>query len=168
MPIEDEMMKIIKLFAALTMIAPLLLGAASASAEDLVSLEGEVKVERTELVGGVEQTVLAEPTDVVPGDRLVFSTSYRNAGAEAVENFVVTNPLPGPVVLAQDDPAFLVSVDGGATYAALANLTVADADAGTGPGTRAAQPADVTHIRWTLARLEPGASGSLSYNAFVR
>jgi len=168
MLIEGKPMKIVKFFAALAATVPLLLGATAASAEDLVSLEGGVKVERTELVGGVEQTVLAEPTDVVPGDRLVFSTSYRNAGNEVVENFVVTNPLPGPVVLAQDDAAFIVSVDGGATYAALASLTVADAAAATGAGTRAAQPGDVTHIRWTLARLEPGASGSLSYNAFVR
>lgn len=157
-------MRNFKIWSVLAIIAPLLLGAAPASAQDLVSLAGEVKVERTEVVGGVEQTVLAEPTDVVPGDRLVFSTSYRNAGNEAVENFVVTNPLPGPVVLAQDDPAFVVSVDGGTNYAPLAALTVADAAAGTRP----AQPADVTHIRWTLARLEPGASGSLSYNAFVR
>lgn len=144
--------------------AALLFGNTSAHAEETVSLQGEVKVERTEVVNGVEQTVLAAPTDVVPGDRLVFSTSYHNAGNEAVENFVVTNPLPGPVVLAENDAAFTVSVDGGASFAPLANLTVA-AEA---EGTRAAQPADVTHIRWTLARLEPGASGSVSYNAFVR
>ena len=153
-----------KILAVLAFTVSLSLGAAPASAQDQVSLAGGVKVERTQLVGGVERQVLADPTDVVPGDRLVFSTSYRNAGSEAVENFVVTNPLPGAVVLAQDDPAFLVSIDGGTSFAALSGLTVA-----AGPsGTRAALPADVTHIRWTLARLEPGASGSLSYNAFVR
>ena len=153
-----------KILGTLAFTISLLLGAAPASAQDQVSLAGGVKVERTELVGGFEQKVLAEPTDVVPGDRLVFSTSYRNGGSEAVDNFVVTNPLPGAVVLAQDDPAFLVSVDGGTVFAALSGLTVAAEPSGT----RAALPADVTHIRWTLARLEPGASGSLSYNAFVR
>ena len=154
----------LKILAALAFTFPLLLGAAPASAQDQVSLAGGVKVERTELVGGVEQKVLAEPTDVVPGDRLVFSTSYRNAGSEAVENFVVTNPIPGAVVLAQDDAAFQVSVDGGTKFAALSGLTVAAEPSGTRP----AVAADVTHIRWTLARLEPGASGSLSYYAFVR
>jgi len=157
-------MKYFRNLPSLTLCAALLLGAAPASAQENVSLAGEVKVERTELVAGVEQTVLTEPTDVVPGDRLVFSTRYRNAGSEAVENFVVTNPLPGAVVLAQDDPAFVVSVDGGTSFAPLGSLTIA-AEA---QETRAARPADVTHIRWTLARLEPGASGSLSYNAFVR
>lgn len=145
-------------------LAAALLGPSPALAEELVSLEGDVQVERTQTVDGVARTVLAPPTDVVPGDRLVFSTNYRNAGNAPVDNFVVTNPLPAPVVLAADDPAFEVSVDGGAHFAPLASLTVADA----ANGTRPAQPADVTHIRWTLARLEPGASGSLSYNAFVR
>ena len=153
-----------KILAVLAFTVSLSLGAAPASAQDQVSLAGGVKVERTQLVGGVERQVLAEPTDVVPGDRLVFSTSYRNAGSEAVENFVVTNPLPGAVVLAQDDPAFLVSIDGGTKFAALSGLTVAAEPSGTRP----AVAADVTHIRWTLARLEPGASGNLSYNAFVR
>ena len=69
-----------KILGTLAFTISLLLGAAPASAQDQVSLAGGVKVERTELVGGVEQKVLAEPTDVVPGDRLVFSTSYRNGG----------------------------------------------------------------------------------------
>jgi uncharacterized repeat protein (TIGR01451 family) len=157
-------MKSFKILAALAITVPLLFGTASAGAQEQVTLAANVKVERTELVDGVEQKVLAEPDDVVPGDRLVFSTSYHNAGSEVVDNFVVTNPLPGAVVLAEDSSAFLVSTDGGTSFAALSGLTVPAEPTGTRP----AMPSDVTHIRWTLARLEPGASGSLSYNAFVR
>ena len=121
-------------------------------------------VERTIMQDGSASTVLLEPEDVVPGDRLIFSTNYRNDSGDVIENFVVTNPLPGAVVLASDDDTFQVSVDNGSSYASLFALTIDDPQAGT----RAAELVDVTHIRWTLERLEPGATGSLSYTAFVR
>lgn len=144
--------------------AAALLVASPAAAEEIVALTGDVKVERTVVENGTERTVLSAPEDVVPGDRLVFSTNYRNDSGEAIDDFVVTNPLPVAVVLAEYDPAFQVSVDGGNSFADLSALTVEDTEAGTRP----AQVTDVTHIRWTLDRLEPGAAGSLSYNAFVR
>lgn len=151
--------------AKITSVAiPALALAAPAHAQSSVALESNVKVERTITENGEAQTVLAAPEDVVPGDRLVFSTQYRNDSGQVVENFVVTNPLPGAVVLAENDDAFEVSVDGGANFAPLAKLTV-ETDM---EESRPALPRDVTHIRWTLARLEPGESGSLSYNAFVR
>lgn len=144
--------------------AAALLIASPAAAEELVTLEGDVVVERTVVQDGSESTVLLAPEDVVPGDRLIFSTNYRNDSGNVVEDFVVTNPLPGAVVLASDKDAFQVSVDGGSSYASFNGSTVDDPQAGT----RAAELADVTHIRWTLERLEPGATGSLSYSAFVR
>jgi len=138
--------------------------AAPLAAQNSVSLQGEVMVERTVAENGTEHTVLSAPEDVVPGDRLVFSTNYRNDSGQTVENFVVTNPLPSAVVLADDDASFVVSVDGGATFAPLAQLTVDEPQIGPRP----AQVSDVTHIRWALARLAPGESGVLTYNAFVR
>ena len=51
---------------------------------------------------------------VVPGDKLVFATADRNTGASAVNNFVVTNPIPAGVMLAPEGVAPAdVSVDGG-------------------------------------------------------
>lgn len=143
---------------------PALVLAAPAQAQSAVALQSDVRVERTVTDEGEARTVLAAPEDVVPGDRLVFSTQYRNDSGDVVENFVVTNPLPAAVVLADDDGLFEVSVDGGASFAPLAKLTVETDTAEARP----ALPSDVTHIRWTLARLEPGESGSLTYNAFVR
>ena len=152
------------LVALVAVMAAGALAAAPAAAEDLVSLKGDVKVERKVASDGAVKTVLSEPTEVVPGDRLRFATDYSNDSASAVDNFVVTNPLPAAVTLAADDKAFEVSVDGGKTFGRLADFTVKDAAAGD----RQAALADVTHIRWTLARLAPGASGSLSYYAIVR
>ncbi|MCB2089505.1 MAG: hypothetical protein R3E18_12825 [Sphingomonadaceae bacterium] len=152
------------LFSVGSLCAAILIAAPAAHAQEAVALDGKVKVERVETVDGKEQTVFKEPTSVVPGDKLVFSTAYRNTSTQPVDNFVVTNPLPGAVMLAETDDSFEVSVDGGATFGALADLTITDAEAGQ----RAAKPADVTHIRWTLARIAPGEEGVLEYHAIVR
>ena len=63
-----------------------------------VSLSGDVKAVVTSVdAEGNKTTQLVEPNTIVPGDRLVFGTDYANTGDEPVKNFVVTNPLPGPV-----------------------------------------------------------------------
>ena len=139
--------------------------AAPLQAASPVSLDSEVKVERTVNEGGVDRRILAPPVDVVPGDRLVFETNYANKSDKAVDNFVVTNPLPAAVKLAEQDSTFDMSIDGGKTYfASIASLTVPDEEAGS----RAASLSDVTHIRWTIPRVAAGESGSVSYHAIVR
>ncbi len=137
-----------------------------AAQEQPISLVGDVKVEKTVAdEAGQPKTVLVDPDLVVPGDRLIFGTDYRNNGAEAVANFVMTNPVPAAVRLAPDADADLtVSVDGGASWGTLAELTVTAEDGST----RSAEHADVTHIRWTLAAVDPGASGRLQYPAIIR
>ena len=139
-------------------------GVASA-APGAVVLKGDVKVETTVVEKGVEKTVLATPKVVVPGNRLVFSTSYRNEGAAPVQNFVVTNPVPEGIAVAAPDAASLtVSVDGGKSWGKLAALTVKDAKGVVRP----AQAADVTHVRWTLASIAPGTGGAVAYHAIVK
>ena len=134
-----------------------------AHAQDNVRLTGDVMVEKTVSVDGMDTVQLAPPTSVVPGDRLLFTTDYTNASAAPVDNFIITNPLPDAVMLAESGD-FETSVDGGKTFAALDTLSIDD-----GSGTaRSATPADVTHIRWTLARLAPGAQGQVRYHAIVR
>lgn len=132
--------------------------AVPALAQDSVALSSDVHVVR--MVDGKEQ--LDPPASVVPGDRLVFSTRYRNNGSETVNDFTVTNPLPAPVMLA-DNGAFAVSVDGGATFGPLSEARVIEGDQ-----SRAATLADVTHVRWTLPSIAAGAGGELSYFATVR
>jgi len=131
-----------------------------------ITLEGEVHaVVETVDDNGETQVELVEPGTIIPGDRLVFGTNYANSGDEPVENFTMTNPLPGPVRLAPDaDPDLVVSVDGGTTWGLLSELTV-DAEDGS---SRAATHSDVTHIRWTLAVVNPGESGRLEYPAIIR
>lgn len=141
--------------------------AAPAAAQQPIELAGDVKVVKTTIDdNGSETRELVAPDVVVPGDRLVFTTTFKNNGSEVIENFVVNNPLPSAVRLANDaDPDLTVSVDGGETWGKLTELSVASDD---GASTRSAQAADVTHIRWTLAEVKPGESGSLEYPAIIR
>lgn len=139
--------------------------AVASAAPGAVVLKGDVKVETTVVEKGVEKTVLATPKVVVPGNRLLFSTSYRNESATPVQNFVVTNPVPEGIAVAATDAASLtVSVDGGKTWGTLAALVVKDAKGVARP----AQATDVTHVRWTLATIAPGAGGAVAYHAIVK
>ena len=148
--------------AALLSAAPAL---AAAAAPGPVVLEGDVKLETKVVENGVERLVLADPKVVVPGNRLLFSTRYRNAATTPVRNFVVTNPLPAGVALASDaDAALELSVDGGKTWGRLAALKVKAAD-GT---SRAAAAGDVSHVRWTLPVIAPAQDGSVSFHAVVK
>ncbi len=131
-----------------------------------ITLTGDVKAVKV-IVGadGSERVELTEPSTIIPGDRLIFATDYANNGSDPVGNFNVTNPLPAAVRLAPDaDPALDVSVDGGKSWGKLAALTIANAD-GT---TRPAAHSDVTHVRWVLETIAPGAQGRLTYPAIIR
>ena len=130
-----------------------------------VALKGNVQLEKTVTVDGKSKVELVDPKVVVPGDRLLFSTTYRNEGAVAVTDFVVTNPVPGAVTVSADAAsAVQVSVDGGKTWGLLAALKVSDGKGGLRP----ANSEDATHLRWTIPSIAPGASGTVEYHAIVR
>lgn len=139
--------------------------APAAFAQDAMSLDGIVQVEKTVVENGEEKVVLLAPETVVPGDRLIFTTTYRNDGSKLVEDFVVTSPIPDAVAVSDASAALLVvSADDGKTFGPLSSLKVAD----EAEGERPAIAADVTHIRWILPDVEPGQSGTLIYSAAVR
>ncbi|WP_298282467.1 hypothetical protein [Novosphingobium sp.] len=138
---------------------------AMAQLQPSVVLEGGVKLEKTVEANGRTQIVLEDPKVVVPGDKLLFSTKYANKGSQQVDNFVVTNPVPQAVRVADDSAATLqVSVDGGAAYGLLSGLTVKQADGAARP----ARAEDITHIRWIVPAIAPGGSGTVEYHAIVR
>ena len=156
-----------KTYRILIAAGALALGAGAAApafaAAPAVALKGDVKVIRQVTENGKITEKLEEPSQVLPGDQLVFTTRYTNGGTEPATDFVVTNPLPGPVKLAKVN-GFEVSVDGGKTFGALAALKAA----GTDGKPRAAELGDVTHVRWRVASIAPGASGEVKYFAEVR
>ncbi|WP_073974789.1 hypothetical protein [Erythrobacter donghaensis] len=131
-----------------------------------VTVNGDIKAEKS-VPGpdGKPAVQLVEPESFLPGDRLLFGQNYTNSSAEVVTNFSITNPLPEAVRLAPDaDPALEVSVDGGKTWGRLAALSITAADGTSRPATHA----DVTHVRWVLATIAPGASGRVSFPVIIR
>ena len=158
-------------------------------ARPAVSLSSQAMIERVETdAAGKERIVLKAPSEVivVPGDRVVFTLSYKNESNEPAARFRATNAMPGPIqfIEAGEDWAE-VSVDGGNTWGKLAELTVvarveeaALTDAETGEvtqeatsseETRPATAADVTHVRWAFTdAIAPGATGTVSYRGVVK
>jgi len=150
-----------------------------------VKIESNIQVERTEEnAAGVSETKLFKPADVkvIPGDKLIFTNSYRNSGATPVTGFVVNNPVHPAVSFTDVSEAWaVVSVDGGKTFGKLVDLTVTEQASPSGEAnpdsseaappmvTRPAQPADVTHIRWKFARpIAAGATGKLQFSGVVK
>lgn len=143
-----------------------------------VKIESKILVERTERnAAGETVNKLHPPSDikVVPGDKLIFINSYSNTGSTAVTGFVVNNPVHSAVAFSSvSEDWATVSVDGGKNFAKLTELTVSDTVEASEEKevttiTRAAQPSDVTHIRWKFGRaIAANASGELRFSGVVK
>jgi uncharacterized repeat protein (TIGR01451 family) len=151
------------LIALFALFAPV----AAAHAANDVTLSSEVFVERTKPDAQGKPIVSLEPPAVVtPGDKLVFVLSYKNAGAQPAAGFTLTNPIPASVSFTgAEGEGAVESVDGGKSWGQLATLKVTAAD-GT---SRAATPADVTHVRWTFGpAIAVGEAGKLRFRGVVK
>jgi uncharacterized repeat protein (TIGR01451 family) len=154
----------------LSLLLPLALiaGSVAAQAPQAVTVTSEIlAVKVTTDAKGAKVNTLVKPGVVVPGTPLVFVLRYKNRGSKPVTNYVVTNPVPKSVrftEFAADSGWGSVSIDGGKTYGALAAQQVADKSGVK----RAAQPSDVTHLRWTVAKpILPGTAGSVTFYGAV-
>jgi uncharacterized repeat protein (TIGR01451 family) len=104
---------------------------------------------------------------VVPGDVVIYTIYYTNNGAEAAENFVITNPVPEHMVyLASsaegDNSEITFSVDGGNSYDVPGNLNIADPEGKP----KAAKVSDYTHIRWAMIKpVAPEKTGHVNFKA---
>lgn len=115
---------------------------------------------------GTTSTKLVPAAKVVPGGEVVYHIDVVNNGAAAATDVAINNAVPTGLVLSNDPKpaASVVSVDGGETFGDLAGLTVTGADGAP----RAAQLTDVTHLRWVLATLAPGAKAQVVFHARVK
>lgn len=177
---KSRIASIVTIFAATLVgasIQPLPLAEAQAATAPVTSstvvLSSEAMIERMETgADGKERLVLKQPKDVivVPGDRVIFTLRYVNKGAEPASGFRATNPMPGPIqfVSVAEDWAE-VSVDGGVSWGKLADLKISTKTADGVSGQRAANPEDVTHVRWVFGdAIPPGGEGSVSYRGIVK
>ncbi len=105
---------------------------------------------------------------VVPGESVYYTITFKNVGEESADNVVITNPIAENLTYV-DGSAFgpgtdiQFSVDGGATFAAAGDLTVAK-----NGQQRPATAEDYTHVRWVMQNnLEPGAQGTARFAAVL-
>ena len=118
---------------------------------------------------GESETTLVAAETVVPGDRVVYTITFRNVSDDAAENVVITNPIADALTYL-DGSAYgpgseiQFSVDGGQSFAHREALTV-DEDGNVRP----AEPKDFTHIRWVMKQdLPVGAQGMARFSAVLK
>jgi uncharacterized repeat protein (TIGR01451 family) len=152
------------------LLAPAMLRAQQKSAIELTSL-AEVEVTEKDAKGEkVVKRKEASLAKVVPGDVVIFTTTYRNTGKQPATNVMITNPVPGHMVYvdksAEGKGARIdYSIDGGKTYGLPDKLKVTDSQGRVRP----ALAQEYTVIRWVLsAPLAPGGTGTVSFRALVK
>jgi uncharacterized repeat protein (TIGR01451 family) len=138
-----------------------------ASADVLVSTGTVEKVMTMEYEDGSTETEYVPASDAASGEELAYVVSFRNEGAKTEDGVVMTVPVPADMVYVEDsviadDADVDFSVDGGKSFAPREGLTVAD-----GEEIRMASAAEITHVRWTFARVTPGEEGMLAFHAIL-
>ena len=144
---------------------------ALATAADEGHLEVTTVVQKEEVFtndAGKRDTRLVTASTVVPGERVVYTITFRNVSEDVADNIVITNPIDASLTYV-DGSAFgpglnvEFSVDGGATYGSRDDLTVIEDGA-----VRAAEPKDYTHVRWVMQdELAAGAQGTARFTAML-
>ena len=149
----------------------LLLSGSALAQQETIRLEH--KAEQWQSVtdeDGVQKMELVRATNVVPGEKVLFTVTYANTGDQPAERVTITNPVPEHMAYVDesatgDNTSILFSVDGGDSFAAAPDLRVSNTD-----GTqRPAGASDYTHVRWIVGSdIAPGASGTVQFTATVK
>lgn len=153
-----------------TVCALFLCGAALAQSkghlEVTTIVQKEIVVEKDD---GKTVTQLVEAQSVVPGEKVVYTITFKNVGDAAAENVVITNPISESLTYVAGSASngsmqVEFSVDGGKTFAAASELRIFDNDV-----ERPATTQDYSHVRWVMKdELEVGAEGSASFAAVLQ
>jgi uncharacterized repeat protein (TIGR01451 family) len=120
-------------------------------------------------VQGKKMVTLMEPTTVIPGDVIVYTTHYHNKGKMSAEKVAITNPIPKDTAYVDgsgvvDNAILSYSVDGGKSFDVPEKLTITESNGRKRPATAD----NYSHIRWTLKSIAPDTRGSVSFHARVR
>ncbi len=155
---------------AIALLVLLLVPLAALAASDIrFTSVAEVEVPQVNAQG--EKLLVRQPATLVqPGEIVIYTNSFTNAGKQAAEKVTVNNPVPanteylaGSATEAGYDLVF--SIDQGKTFGKPAALTVPDGKGGQRP----ADPKEYTNLRWTMqAPLKPGATGVVEFRVRVK
>ena len=118
----------------------------------------------------LEQRVATQ--EVLPGDILVYTLSYKNVGDEPAKNINIDDPIPNDTVYIVDSAygpgsEISFSIDGGKTYKQPSLLSY-EVDVNGKKVKRKATPEQYTHIRWSVPEVGVGKSGVASFRVRVK
>ena len=145
-------------------------GVAWAKPQIKLSMTSEKEV--TVKQGGKNVVKRMPASDIEPGQILIFTIKYTNAGNEKATNVVINNPIPKETVYevgsAKGGSEITFSIDNGKDFKRPSLLTYEV----TGPDgkkiRKKASPEQYTHVRWLISEVPPGGSGEVSYRARVK
>jgi uncharacterized repeat protein (TIGR01451 family) len=168
---EGMMKKGILVAVAAMLLAPAAVWAQQKKGGIEIKTVSEVDVVGTNAKGEKEAKRLeAGKVGAVPGDVVIYTTTFINREGKPAENVVIKNPVPQHMSYVDKSAEgagtkIEFSIDDGKSYGAPEALTVTDAQGRKRP----AKAEDYTHIRWrVLKALEPGAKGTVSFKAKVK
>ncbi len=156
------------MFSRVTALALLL---ASGIAWSQGTLEVQTTVQKEAVMtneDGEQVTELVPAETVVPGERVIYTITFRNTGEDPADDVVITNPISEELTYVLGS-AFGPGMDlqfsvDGQSFAAADELTVVEDGE-----TRLATPEDYTHIRWVMqSDLSAGAQGTVRFSALLK
>ena len=165
-------MKIAALLRLAAAAASLALAAPALAAPKLTFSIAQLK-EVAEQKGGARTTKLVPAQSVSPGDVVEYQLTYRNDGDAPATDANIDDAIPkGTVYLANsasgEGAEITFSSDGGKTFAPAVKLTYEYRLPSGAVEKRVATPAEYTHVRFTLKKVAPGATGKVSFRVKVR
>lgn len=140
------------------------------AAPGAIELKSMAEREITVVKNGKKEINRAPVEKALPGDEIIYTTTFKNVLTKPAGDIVITNPVPNDSVYkggsaTGKNTVITFSADGSKTYAAPDKLTVKTADGKMRP----ALPADYTHLRWTYqGELGVGKTGAVSFRAVIK
>jgi uncharacterized repeat protein (TIGR01451 family) len=117
---------------------------------------------------GKTQTKRTRVDTAVPGDEIIYTTTFENISNKSAGNIVITNPIPNDTTYLSangDNTEITFSIDGGNQYDAPDKLIITTNEGDTRP----ALTSDYTHLRWVYkGELGVGETSKVSFRAVIK
>ncbi|MCA8900553.1 MAG: hypothetical protein KDA53_04825 [Hyphomonas sp.] len=142
--------------------------ASPSTSQGLVTEQVVERMVVTESEDGSTELELLPAETAEPGEELIYSLHFETEGETAEQAVVLTVPVPPEVTYVEDSATTSAatvdfSTDGGVSFAPRSDLKIV-----SDMGERAAEPWEITHVRWTFpAGLAPGAAGTLEFRVVL-
>jgi uncharacterized repeat protein (TIGR01451 family) len=131
---------------------------------NIAEIEQEVKT-----ADGKTEKKRAVAQKAIPGQEVIYTSSFRNIGKRGAGNIHIVNPVPANTTLVAgsafgENAQLTFSADGGKNWAAADKVTVVGQDGKQRP----AGISEFTHIRWSYrGELAPGKQGTVGFRVVV-